>query len=30
VKLGKLDPRRDGRRLLFKAADLDTYLEATS
>jgi excisionase family DNA binding protein len=27
VQLGKLTPRRDGRRLLFRAADLDTYLE---
>ena len=28
VQLGKLTPRRDGRRLLFRAADLDRYLEA--
>lgn len=28
VQLGKLDPRRDGRRLLFRRADLDAYLEA--
>ena len=28
VQLGKLEPRRDGRRLLFKRADLDAYLEA--
>ena len=27
VQLGKLKPRRDGRRLLFKLTDLDTYLE---
>jgi excisionase family DNA binding protein len=27
VQLGKLKPRRDGRRLLFKLADLDAYLE---
>ncbi len=27
VQLGKLEPRRDGRRLLFKLADLDAYLE---
>jgi excisionase family DNA binding protein len=27
VQLGKLKPRRDGRRLLFKLADLDSYLE---
>ena len=26
VQLGKLQPRRDGRRLLFKLADLDAYL----
>lgn len=28
VQLGKLQPRRDGRRLLFKLADLDAYLGA--
>ena len=28
VQLGRLQPRRDGRRLLFRAADLDAYLEA--
>jgi len=27
VQLGKLEPRRDGRRLLFKLADLDAYLD---
>jgi hypothetical protein len=27
VQLGKLEPRRDGRRLLFRRADLDAYLE---
>jgi excisionase family DNA binding protein len=27
VQLGKLEPRRDGRRLLFKRTDLDAYLE---
>jgi excisionase family DNA binding protein len=27
VQLGKLTPRRDGRRLLFRPADLDAYLE---
>ncbi|HEY4896453.1 MAG TPA: helix-turn-helix domain-containing protein [Solirubrobacteraceae bacterium] len=30
VALGKLAPRRDGRRLLFRASDLDAYLEAES
>jgi excisionase family DNA binding protein len=29
VALGKLTPRRDGRRLLFARADLDAYLEAS-
>jgi len=29
VQLRKLDPRRDGRRLLFRRADLDAYLEAS-
>ena len=29
VQLGKLTPRRDGRRLLFARADLDAYLEAS-
>jgi len=28
VALGKLAPRRDGRRLLFHRDDLDAYLEA--
>ena len=28
VQLGKLQPRRDGRRLLFRLADLDAYLKA--
>jgi excisionase family DNA binding protein len=28
VQLGKLQPRRDGRRLLFRRSDLDDYLEA--
>jgi excisionase family DNA binding protein len=27
VSLGKLTPRRDGRRLLFRREDLDRYLE---
>jgi excisionase family DNA binding protein len=27
VQLGKLEPRRDGRRLLFRRADLDAYLD---
>jgi excisionase family DNA binding protein len=27
VQLGKLKPRWDGRRLLFRRADLDRYLE---
>jgi excisionase family DNA binding protein len=27
VQLHKLSPRRDGRRLVFKRADLDAYLE---
>jgi len=27
VQLGKLTPRRDGRRLLFRVTDLDDYLE---
>jgi excisionase family DNA binding protein len=30
VQLGVLEPRRDGRRLLFRSADLDAYLEAAS
>ncbi len=30
VALGKLTPRRDGRRLLFARADLDAYLEASA
>jgi excisionase family DNA binding protein len=29
VQLQKLEPRRDGRRLLFRRADLDAYLEGT-
>jgi excisionase family DNA binding protein len=29
VALGKLEPRRDGRRLLFKRVELDEYLEAS-
>lgn len=29
VQLGKLAPRRDGRRLLFRRDDLDAYLEAS-
>lgn len=28
--LGLLKPRRDGRRLLFKRADLDAYLERSA
>jgi excisionase family DNA binding protein len=28
TQLGKLTPRRDGRRLLFKRGDLDDYVEA--
>jgi excisionase family DNA binding protein len=28
VQLGKLEPRRDGRRLLFRRSDLDAYIEA--
>lgn len=27
VALGKLTPRRDGRRLLFRADELDAYIE---
>ena len=27
VQLGKLSPRRDGRRLRFRRSDLDRYLE---
>jgi excisionase family DNA binding protein len=27
VQLGKLEPRRDGRRLVFRRSDLDDYLE---
>jgi excisionase family DNA binding protein len=30
VQLGKLTPRRDGRRLLFRGEDLDAYLEASA
>ena len=29
VALGRLTPRRDGRRLLFRRVDLDEYLEAS-
>jgi excisionase family DNA binding protein len=29
VQLRKLEPRRDGRRLLFRRADLDKYLESS-
>lgn len=28
VQLGKLEPHRDGRRLLFRRADLDAYIES--
>jgi excisionase family DNA binding protein len=28
VQLRKLEPRRDGRRLVFRRSDLDAYLEA--
>lgn len=28
VQLGKLEPCRDGRRLLFRRSDLDAYVEA--
>lgn len=28
VQIGRLTPRRDGRRVLFKRADLDRYLES--
>jgi excisionase family DNA binding protein len=30
VALGKLHPRRDGRRLLFRPSDLDAYLEGSA
>jgi excisionase family DNA binding protein len=30
VQIGKLTPRRDGRRLLFARRDLDAYLEASA
>jgi excisionase family DNA binding protein len=30
VGLQKLEPRRDGRRLLFKRSELDAYLEAAA
>jgi excisionase family DNA binding protein len=30
VALKRLHPRRDGRRLLFKSADLDDYLESSA
>jgi hypothetical protein len=30
VQLGKLVPRRDGRRLLFRRVDLDAYLEGSA
>ena len=28
VQIGKLTPRRDGRRVLFRRLDLDAYLES--
>jgi excisionase family DNA binding protein len=30
VALGKLNPRRDGRRLLFRRDDLDVYIESSA
>jgi excisionase family DNA binding protein len=30
VALGKLTPRRDGRRLLFRRDELDAYIEASA
>jgi excisionase family DNA binding protein len=30
VASGRLEPRRDGRRLLFRRADLDAYLERSA
>jgi excisionase family DNA binding protein len=30
VQLHKLEPRRDGRRLLFRRCDLDAYLEGST
>jgi excisionase family DNA binding protein len=30
VQLGKLTPGRDGRRLVFRRADLDAYLDASA
>ena len=30
VQLGKLQPHRDGRRLLFRRSGLDSYLEASA
>ena len=30
VQLGKLHPRRDGRRLLFRREDLDAYVESSA
>ena len=30
VALRRLEPRRDGRRLLFRRSDLDAYLEGSS
>ena len=30
VQLGKLKPRRDGRRLLFRREDLDAYVESST
>ncbi len=30
VQLRKLEPRRDGRRLLFRTEDLDAYLESAA
>ena len=30
VQLRRLEPARDGRRLLFRRSDLDAYLEASN
>ena len=30
IALGKLEPRRDGRRVLLRREDLDAYLERSS
>jgi excisionase family DNA binding protein len=30
IQLGKLQPRRDGRRVVLRRDDLDAYLEASS